>query len=227
MQVRGGIGEFALQVEEAGAGDVPLFERLAAGHGVVGFCRAGGRRLEVGRAVEYAAADASPSEAASVAVSIRARGSRMAISSGFAGRLTPVAEICPLALPSFIFLSPLGERLGEGGNSEDCLLHHPLTQPLPQGGEEHERKSVSAPDNEVGSTRISRRSPGRRRRPISAIRRSCPRAGRARAASRTASSPTARRACASRARSAARRTRRTSRRGPMPARSGGWRSPTS
>jgi hypothetical protein len=37
-----------------------------------------------------------------------------------------------------MFLSPLGERLGEGV-TEDCLLHHPLTQPLPQGGEEHER----------------------------------------------------------------------------------------
>jgi hypothetical protein len=37
-----------------------------------------------------------------------------------------------------MFLSPLGERLGEGVNREDCLLHHPLTQPLPQGGEEHE-----------------------------------------------------------------------------------------
>jgi hypothetical protein len=35
------------------------------------------------------------------------------------------------------FLSPLGERLGEGV-IEDYLLHHPLTQPLPQGGEEHE-----------------------------------------------------------------------------------------
>ena len=37
-----------------------------------------------------------------------------------------------------MFLSPLGERLGEGV-PEDYLLHHPLTQPLPQGGEEHER----------------------------------------------------------------------------------------
>ena len=36
-----------------------------------------------------------------------------------------------------MFLSPLGERLGEGV-TEDCLLHHPLTQPLPQGGEEHD-----------------------------------------------------------------------------------------
>src|SRR6185369_15599750 len=36
-----------------------------------------------------------------------------------------------------MFLSPLGERLGEGV-LDDCLLHHPLTQPLPQGGEEHE-----------------------------------------------------------------------------------------
>jgi len=38
-----------------------------------------------------------------------------------------------------IFLSPLGERLGEGV-TEDCLLHHPLTQPLPQGGEESEKR---------------------------------------------------------------------------------------
>jgi hypothetical protein len=37
-----------------------------------------------------------------------------------------------------MFLSPLGERLGEGVQYEDCLLHHPLTQPLPQGGEEEE-----------------------------------------------------------------------------------------
>jgi hypothetical protein len=39
---------------------------------------------------------------------------------------------------SFMFLSPLGERLGEGGQRKSYLLHHPLTQPLPQGGEEHE-----------------------------------------------------------------------------------------
>ena len=39
---------------------------------------------------------------------------------------------------SFIFLSPLGERLGEGVQGEGFLLHHPLTQPLPQGGEEHD-----------------------------------------------------------------------------------------
>jgi len=38
-----------------------------------------------------------------------------------------------------MFLSPLGERLGEGVQHEDRFLHHPLTQPLPQGGEEHER----------------------------------------------------------------------------------------
>jgi hypothetical protein len=43
-----------------------------------------------------------------------------------------------LASP-LMFLSPLGERLGEGV-IEDCLLHHPLTQPLPQGGEERERR---------------------------------------------------------------------------------------
>src|SRR5712671_2815764 len=36
-----------------------------------------------------------------------------------------------------MFLSPLGERLGEGV-TEGCLLHHPVTQPLPKGGEEHE-----------------------------------------------------------------------------------------
>jgi hypothetical protein len=33
----------------------------------------------------------------------------------------------------------LGERLGEGV-TEGCLLQHPLTQPLPQGGEEYEKK---------------------------------------------------------------------------------------
>jgi hypothetical protein len=35
-----------------------------------------------------------------------------------------------------MFLSPLEERLGEG--VEGFLLHHPLTQPLPQWGEELE-----------------------------------------------------------------------------------------
>jgi hypothetical protein len=39
-----------------------------------------------------------------------------------------------------MFLSPLGERLGEGVQHEDYLLHHPLTQPLPQGGEEYDLK---------------------------------------------------------------------------------------
>jgi hypothetical protein len=39
-----------------------------------------------------------------------------------------------------MFLSPLGERLGEGVQSEGYLLHLPLTQPLPQGGEEHEEE---------------------------------------------------------------------------------------
>ncbi len=43
-----------------------------------------------------------------------------------------------LILFGFMFLSPLGERLGEGVQCESRLLHHPLTQPLPQGGEEHE-----------------------------------------------------------------------------------------
>jgi hypothetical protein len=43
-----------------------------------------------------------------------------------------------LTLLSFMFLSPLGERLGEGVQREHSLLQHPLTQPLPQGGEEHE-----------------------------------------------------------------------------------------
>ena len=43
-----------------------------------------------------------------------------------------------LTLLSFMFLSPLRERLGEGVQRESCPLHHPLTQPLPQGGEEHE-----------------------------------------------------------------------------------------
>jgi hypothetical protein len=38
------------------------------------------------------------------------------------------------------FLSPLGERLGEGVQHEGRLLHHPLTQSLPQGGEEHDDK---------------------------------------------------------------------------------------
>ena len=40
---------------------------------------------------------------------------------------------------TLMFLSPLGERLGEGVQRDGCLLHHPLTQPLPQGGEEHEK----------------------------------------------------------------------------------------
>ena len=44
----------------------------------------------------------------------------------------------PFALFGFMFLSPLGERLGEGVHRESYLLHHPLTPPLPQGGEEHE-----------------------------------------------------------------------------------------
>jgi hypothetical protein len=39
------------------------------------------------------------------------------------------------------FLSPLGERLGEGVQREGCLPQHPVTQPLPQGGEEHEKMS--------------------------------------------------------------------------------------
>jgi hypothetical protein len=43
-----------------------------------------------------------------------------------------------LILFGFMFVSPLGERLGEGVQRENCLLHHPLTQPHPQGGEEHE-----------------------------------------------------------------------------------------
>ena len=37
-------------------------------------------------------------------------------------------------------LSPLGERPGEGVQHEGRLQHHPLTQPLPQGGEEHDDK---------------------------------------------------------------------------------------
>jgi len=45
---------------------------------------------------------------------------------------------------SFMFLSPLGERLGEGVQRESCLLHPPLTQPLPQGGEEHEKNHKRA-----------------------------------------------------------------------------------
>ena len=43
-----------------------------------------------------------------------------------------------LTLLSFMFLSPLGERLGEVVKREGRFLHHPLTQPLPQGREEHE-----------------------------------------------------------------------------------------
>jgi len=39
------------------------------------------------------------------------------------------------------FLSPLGERPGEGVQHEGRLLLHPLTQPLPQEGEEHDDKS--------------------------------------------------------------------------------------
>ena len=41
---------------------------------------------------------------------------------------------------SFMFLSPLGERLGEGVKHDGFLLHRPLTQPLPQGGEEHDAR---------------------------------------------------------------------------------------
>ena len=41
-------------------------------------------------------------------------------------------------ISSLMFLSPLGERSGEGPQREDFLLQHPLTQPLPQGGEEHD-----------------------------------------------------------------------------------------
>ena len=54
MQVRGRIGKFALQIEEAGTGDVTFLERLTAGYGVVGFGRAGRCWLQVGRAVEHA-----------------------------------------------------------------------------------------------------------------------------------------------------------------------------
>ena len=45
------IGELALQVEEVGAGNVRLLERLAPGHRDVGIVVAGRRRLEIGRAV--------------------------------------------------------------------------------------------------------------------------------------------------------------------------------
>jgi hypothetical protein len=45
---------------------------------------------------------------------------------------------------SFMFLSPLGERLGEGVQRESCLLHPPLTQPLPQGGGEREENRERA-----------------------------------------------------------------------------------
>jgi len=43
-------------------------------------------------------------------------------------------------ISSFMFLSPLGERLGEGVKHGGFLLYHPLTQPLPQGGEEHDAR---------------------------------------------------------------------------------------
>ena len=43
-------------------------------------------------------------------------------------------------ISSFMFLSPLGERLGEGVKHGGFLLYHPLTQPLPQGGEEHDER---------------------------------------------------------------------------------------
>jgi hypothetical protein len=42
-----------------------------------------------------------------------------------------------------MFLSPLGERLGEG--VEDYLLHHPLTQPLPQGESSPRECTLHAP----------------------------------------------------------------------------------
>jgi len=42
-----------------------------------------------------------------------------------------------------MFLSPLGERLGEGVNLKVVSCIHPLTQPLPQGGEEHEAMTMS------------------------------------------------------------------------------------
>jgi hypothetical protein len=35
-----------------------------------------------------------------------------------------------------MLLSPLGERLGEGVMQEKIFALHPLTSPLPQGGEE-------------------------------------------------------------------------------------------
>jgi hypothetical protein len=37
-----------------------------------------------------------------------------------------------------MLLSPLGERLGEGVMQETAFVLHPLTWPLPQGGEESE-----------------------------------------------------------------------------------------
>src|SRR5689334_18117879 len=69
--------------------------------------------------------------------SLRRRRSTPEISAPTAshtGRTVTAMSLPPL----LIFLSPLGERLGEGVQREDCLLHHPVTQPLPQGGEEHE-----------------------------------------------------------------------------------------
>jgi hypothetical protein len=37
-----------------------------------------------------------------------------------------------------MFLSPLGDRLGEGVNREGFLLHHPSPNLSPKGGEEPE-----------------------------------------------------------------------------------------
>jgi hypothetical protein len=52
---------------------------------------------------------------------------------------------------AFMFLSPLGERLGEGVNPQTASCITPLPQregyfarPLPQGGEEHESKGLEA-----------------------------------------------------------------------------------
>jgi crotonobetainyl-CoA:carnitine CoA-transferase CaiB-like acyl-CoA transferase len=51
-------------------------------------------------------------------------------------------SFAPKPAPSFKSLSPLGERLGEGVASDGRV--NPLTQPLPQGGEEEEKSKPLA-----------------------------------------------------------------------------------
>jgi len=54
--LRGGVGEFALQVEEIGTRDVAGREGLVAGNGTIRHVAAGWHRLVVGRAVVEAEA---------------------------------------------------------------------------------------------------------------------------------------------------------------------------